>query len=64
MACAAAIKYTEANLTMALKSAVQIRAHVGFWTIDTIQEALAELLRAGKCAVIIRNDIPMYRLPS
>lgn len=64
MACAAAVKYTEAALSMALKPASAIRAHVGFWTIDTVQEALDALLRQGKCSVIVRDDVALYRLPS
>lgn len=64
MACAAARKYTEEALTMAPQSAKAIRARVGFWTIDTVREALTELLAAGKCSALVRNDVMFYRLPS
>lgn len=64
MACAAARKYTEQALTSAYASAVEIRARVGFWTIDTVSEVLTELLASGKCSAIVRNDMHFYRLPS
>lgn len=62
MACQAAKRHVVAALRYAgLSDSDKIWRKVGWWTPDTIQEALEELCEDGVVSRLILSDVTKYR---